>query len=161
MSWQCLCALPMPPLWTAGCGGCMPCCWSSWPESGAFSLAHIPLDYIPSCSTHCFMLNLLLWSKANSHHLPVCLGPEEEITWTEGICFLTAPLQECTFHMLRSFFLSLPCPGELLIFGRSVYSGSVRKHCGEVWIALHRREEKGQQLYMVSSIALLCTDQGC
>lgn len=35
----------------------------------------------------------------------VCFGPEKEITWDDGICFLTDPLQACAFHMLR---FSLP-----------------------------------------------------
>lgn len=112
----CLCH----PRWTVSCHGCMLCCWSSWPENGAFSLAHILLGYIPSVAL-----------KKLCHHLPVCFGPEEEITWTDEICFLTAPLQKCIFRMLRSFFLSLSRPGELLIFGRNVYSGSGRKRCGE------------------------------
>ena len=38
----------------------------------------------------------------------VCLGMEKEITWYDGF-FLTVPLQECAFHMLR-----LPLPSSLL-----------------------------------------------
>lgn len=61
---------PCPLHCTAGCHGCMPCCWNSWPESGAFSLAHIPLLIIPNVALKKFYVIICLFALDLRRKLP-------------------------------------------------------------------------------------------